>query len=171
MSTSRDLLKALGKPVDVRKLIDKLAFDLEDLEVASLEQPRLRLRAGRLQTQMMLRKLELKSRLAAIVGKKSIHIRHKHGNSYTATAIKNELGYDPEVRHAQRKLDEAEALESYAQDLTDAFTERSKALFNLVGLRRSEMSSELRAAKGQAEVDALRDKARKMRDRIEEDYL
>jgi len=167
MSTSRDLLKALMKPVDVRKLIDKLAFDLDDLEVASLEQPRLRLRAGRLQSQMLLRKLELKGKVAAIVGQKSIHIRHKHGNSYTATAIKNELGYDRDVRHAQRKLDEAEALESYAKDLTECFKERSMALSNLIRLRSSEISSELRAAKGQAEVNELREKARRMRDRLE----
>lgn len=170
MHSDRDLLKALSKPVDVRKLIDKLAFDLDGLEEASMEQPKLRLRAGRLQVQMMLRKAQLKRQLAAVTGKKSIHIRKKHGNSYTATAIKNELGYDSEVHYAQRKLDEAEALEEYAKDLTEAFGERSKTLFNLVKLRVSEMGSELRQVKGQAEVDELRKKAHKMRDRMEAEW-
>lgn len=169
MSTSHDLLKSLMKPVDVKKLIDRLSFDLEDLETAAMEQPRLRLRAGRLQSQMLLRKLELKRKVAAVVGKKSINIRHKHGNNYTATAIKNELGYDHDVKHAQQKLDEAEALESYASDLTECYKERSMALLNLTKLRSSEISSELRSVKGQAEVKALREKARKMRDRYEEE--
>jgi hypothetical protein len=168
--SDRDLLKALGRPVDVRKLIDKLAFDLDGLEEASMEQPTLRLRAGRLQVQMMLRKAQLKRQLLAVIGKKSIHIRKKHGNSYTATAIKNELGYDPEVHRAQRKLDEAEALEEYAKDLTEAYGERSKTLFNLVKLHVSEMGSELRQAKGEAEVNELKSRARKMRDRMDAEW-
>ena len=166
-NSDRELLKALSKPVDVSRLIDKLSFDLEQLEEASMDQPRLRLKAGRLQVQMMLRKAQLKRELAALIGKKSIHIRHKHGNNYTATAIKNELGYDREVKHAQRQLDEAEALEEYAKDLTEAFKERSMAILNLRSLRVSEMGSELRSVKGQSEVNELRQKASKMRDRME----
>lgn len=168
--SDRQLLKALSKPVDVHKLIDKLAFDLDGLEEASMDQPRLRLRAGRLRVQMMLRKSQLKRRLAAVTGKKSIHIRRKHGNSYTATAIKNELGYDPEVHRAQRKLDEAEALEAYAGDLVDSFKERSIVLLNLSRIKSSEISHELRAVKGQAEVNELRKKAHKMRDRMEAEW-
>jgi hypothetical protein len=165
--SDRELLKALSKPVDVRRLIDKLSFDLDGLEEASMDQPKLRLRAGRLQVQMLLRKAQLKRQLAALIGKKSIHIRHKHGNNYTATAIKNELGYDHEVRTAQRQLDEAEALEEYAKDLTESFKERSMAILNLRSLRVSEMGSEIRSAKGRAEVDELRKKASKMRDRMD----
>lgn len=170
MSSDRDLLKALTKPVDVKRLIEKLAFDLDGLEEASMDQPTLRLRSGRLQVQMMLRKAQLKRELAAIIGHKSQRIRRKHGNSYTATAIKNELGYDRDVRHAQRKLDEAEALEEYAKDLTEAYGERSKTIFNLVKLRVSEIGSELRQVKGKAEVDALSHKARKLRDRFEAEW-
>jgi hypothetical protein len=167
MSTNRDLLKALSKPVDVRKLIDKLSFDLDGLEEASMDQPKLRLRAGRIRVQMMLRKSELKRHLASVIGKKSIHIRREHGNSYTATAIKNELGYDHDVRYAQRKLDEAEALEAYAGDLVDSFKERSIVLLNLSRIRSSEVSHELRAVKGQAEIAELSKRARRMRDRFE----
>jgi hypothetical protein len=169
-SSDHDLLKALTKPVDVRRLIDKLSFDMDGLEEASMDQPKLRLRAGRLQVQMMLRKAQLKRQLAALIGKKSIRIRHKHGNNYTATAIKNELGYDHDVHKAQRQLDEAEALEEYAKDLTESYGERSKTIFNLIKLRVSEVGSELRSVKGQAEVDELRKKARKMRDRFEEEF-
>jgi hypothetical protein len=166
-SSDHELLKALSKPVDVRRLIDKLSFDLDGLEEASMDQPKLRLKAGRLQVQMMLRKSQLKRHLAALIGKKSIHIRRKHGNSYTATAIKNELGYDRDVRHAQRQLDEAEALEEYAKDLTESFKERSMAILNLRSLRVSEIGSELRSVKGHAEVDELRKKAHKMRERMD----
>jgi hypothetical protein len=168
--SERDLLKALQKPVDVRKLIDNLSFDLQELEEASMNQPTLRLKAGRLQVQMMLRKAQLKRHLAALIGKKSIHIRHKHGNNYTATAIKNELGYDHDVRKAQRELDEAEALEEYAKDLTESYKERSIAILNLRSLRVSEVGSELRSAKGRAEVEELQKKARKMRDRMEAEW-
>jgi len=167
--SDNNLLKALSKPVDVRRLIDKLAFDLDDLEDAAMHQPSLRLKSGRLQVQMMLRKSQLKRELAAIIGKKSIRIRRKHGNSYTATAIKNELGYDSEVRHAQRKLDEAEALEAYAADLTESYKERSMAILNLTKLRASETNSELRAVKNQSEVEAMRKKAHHMRNRLEQE--
>ncbi len=163
--SDHDLLKALSKPVDVRKLIDKIAFDLDDLEEASMNQPKLRLTAGRLQVQMMLRKAQLKRELAAVIGKKSIRIRQKHGNSYTATAIKNELGYDSEVRHAQRKLDEAEALEAYASDVTDAIKERSMVLLSLTRLRGSEISNELQSVRGHAATQELWEQARKLRDR------
>lgn len=165
----RDLLKALTKPVDVKKLIDQLAFDLDDLEEASMNQPKLRLRAGRVNRQMMLKKAALKRELSAIIGKKSIHIRQKHGNSYTATAIKNELGYDSDVRHAQKKFDEAEAVEAFAGDLADCFKERSMVLLSLTRLRGSEVASELRAVKGHEEIDGLREKARHMRSRFKEE--
>lgn len=165
--SDRQLLKALSKPVDVKKLIDKLTFDLDSLEEASMDQPRLRLRAGRLRVQMLLRKSQLKRELASLIGKKSIHIRRKHGNSYTATAIKNELGYDHDVRAAQRHLDEAEALESYAGDLVDCYKERSIVLLNLSRIRSSEVSHELRSVKGKAEVEELRNRAHKMRNRFE----
>jgi|HubBroStandDraft_5_1064220.scaffolds.fasta_scaffold283734_1 hypothetical protein len=168
--SDRELLKVLTKPVDVRRLVDKLSFDLDGLEEASMDQPKLRLKAGRLKVQMMLHKLQLKRKLAALIGKKSIHIRHKHGNNYTATAIKNELGYDHEVREAQRRLDEAEALEEFAQDFREAFKERSMAILNLSRIRSSETSSELRAVKGQAEINDQRKRARKMRDRMEREW-
>jgi hypothetical protein len=169
-SSDRDLLKALSKPVDVCRLIDKLSFNLDGLEEASMDQPRLRLKAGRLQVQMLLKKAQIKRELAALIGRKSIHIRHKHGNNYTATAIKNELGYDREVKHLQRKLDEAEALEQYAKDLTEAFKERSMCLLSLTRLRTSETGSELRAVKGQSEVSEQRKRAHRMRDRFEAEW-
>lgn len=168
MHTSKSLLKIISKPVDVKRLIDKLGFDLDGLEEAAMDQPRLRLKAGRLKVQMILHKAQLKRHLSAVIGKKSIHIRRKHGNSYTATAIRNELGYDKDVRRAQKQFDIADALETFATDLTESYKERSMALLNLVKLRNSEVASELRAVKGRAEVEGLLSKAKKLRDSYEE---
>lgn len=161
------LLEVLAKPVDVRRLVDDLPFDLDTLEDASVNQPKLRLRAGRLRIQMLFRKAQLNRRLQAIIGKKSIRIRRRHGNSYTATAIKNELGYDPEVRRAQRKFDAADALEKFAYDITECYKERSMMLVSLGKQRGSEISSEIRSAQGRAEVEALREKARRKRQELE----
>jgi hypothetical protein len=168
VSSSKQLLRAISKPVDVKKLLDRVSFDLDGLEEAGMEQPRLRLRAGRLKVQMMLRRAELKRHLASVIGKESVNIRHKHGNSYTATAIRNELGYNHDVRKAQKAFDTAEALESFADDIREVYKERSMLLFSLSRLKGSEISNELRAVKGQADMNHLRERARKMRDSYED---
>lgn len=65
-----DLIELLQSPVDVKRLVRKLKFSIDDLESAAEEQPRLRLEAGKFKAQMGLNKASSKRKLARIVGKK-----------------------------------------------------------------------------------------------------
>src|SRR5271157_109878 len=102
------LQEFIDKPVDIKKLVDRLVFDLDDLEHAAQKQPKLRLEVGRLKAQMALNVSTLKRRLSRIVGRKSLKIRHRE-DRITESAIKNSLSLDDEVQVAQKKLERAEA--------------------------------------------------------------
>ena len=132
-----------------------------------MEQPKLYLRAGRFRAQAILKMSKLRRRLQSISGEKSLHIRQKR-TGLTETAIKGRLVLDPEIQHAQRKYDEAEVLDEFAKQLSEAYKERLMAIGMLVKLQASEISSELRSVKGKAAVEMMDKKMRHFRERLPE---
>ena len=123
----QDLMDILAEPVDVRKLVDRLQFSMSNLEEAAMEQPKLYLRAGRFRAQSILRVSQLRRRLIALSGEKSIKIR-QHKEGLKEAEYKGRLALDPEVKRAQRKYDEAEVLDEFAKQLSEAYKERLMAL-------------------------------------------
>ena len=166
-SYDQDLMLLLAEPVDVKKLVDRLQFSMDTLELAAMEQPKLYLRAGRFRAQSILRMSKLRRRLQSISGEKSLKIRQKR-SGLTETAIKGRLTLDPEVSHAQRKYDEAEVLDEFAKQLSEAYKERLMAIGMLVKLTASEISSELRSVKGKAAVEMMDKRMEHLRKRLPE---
>jgi hypothetical protein len=161
MKQDKELLALLESPVDVKRLIRKLAFNMDALESAAQNQPRLRLEAGRLKAQVALEQSTLKRRLSRIIGKKSIRAR-RHGEKVTEGAVKNALSLDEEVQDAQKKFDKSEAIDVIVNQLLEAYKDRSMMISVLTRLQASEISSRLAAVKGDEEVRELHKRARKI---------
>lgn len=164
---SDTLLDIIGAPVDIKKLVSRLTFDLDDLEKAEHRQPRLRLEAGRFRAQIALKEKSVKRKLNRLIGKKSLRIRDL-GEHKTEAAVKNVLSQDREVQKAQKKADTLEVYSDFAKDLMEAFKERSMALSNLTRLRSAEIGSHLASVKGEDEVDRIRKRAERMHHRLDD---
>ena len=163
----RRLVEVLERPVDVKKLVDRLFFAEDNLEKAATYQPTLQLEVGRLRFQTMIKKSSLKRRLAKITGERGLKIR-KHDEIKTEGAVKGKLALDPEVMHMQKKFDMAEAYDVFAEGLRETVKERLMAIGIIAKLRSSEMSAEIRSAQGEEVVEKMRKKARDARKRFEE---
>jgi hypothetical protein len=159
-----ELIELLQSPVDVKRLVKKLKFSIEDLESAAEEQPRLRLEAGKFKAQMGLNKASSKRKLGRIIGKKSLKLR-KSGEYKTEGAVKNKLALDSKVQRYQKAFDTYEVYSEFADDLMQAYTERSMAVNILTRLRSSEINSNIAAVKGDEEVQRMRKKARHLSSR------
>lgn len=157
----------IDKPVDIRKLVDRLTFDIDDLEEAAIKQPKLRLEAGRLKAQMALNTSTLKRRLARIVGKKSLKIRHRE-DRITESAIKNSLSLDDEVQKAQKHFDKSEAYSELVSQLVECYKERTMMISVLTRLRASEINSQIASVRGEEEMKSMRHKARNVKDQFAE---
>lgn len=161
MNQDKELLALLESPVDVKRLIRKLKFNVDGLESAAQSQPSLRLEAGRLKAQVTLEQSTLKRRLSKIIGKKSIKAR-KYGEKVTEGAVKNTLSLDDEVQEAQKKFDKSEAVDVIVNQLLEAYKDRSMMISVLTRLQASEISSRLASVKGDEEVRDLHKKASKI---------
>ena len=167
MKVNRDIVELLEREVDVKRLVDKLFFNIDNLEIAALKQPKLYLEAGRLRAQAALEVGTLKRKLGKIYGEESIKIRHKR-TGLTETAIKSKISMNHEVQSAQKQLDNAEVYEEFAKQLTEAYKERLMVIAVLSRLRASEVSSELRAVKNNETVQGMRKRAHQARKHFEE---
>lgn len=156
------VLAMIEQPVDIQRLVRKLAFSEDEIENAALRQPGLQLEVGRLRAQLYMRKASLRRRLARVRAKKGLKIRHRE-SGLTETAIKSQLDLDPDVERMQKKFDIAEAMDVAIDDLREAYKERNMVLGFLVKLRASEMDSEIRHAKTGEALDKLSKRASKAR--------
>jgi hypothetical protein len=163
----QELLKILEKPVEVKKLIDNLFFNADDLEDAALHQPGLRLKSGKFRAQTMMRLKNLQRKLGRISAEKSLDIRHRK-SGLTETAIKGRLSLDKDVQSAQRKADYADVYDEFAKQLVEAAKERGMVIAILIRLRASETSSEVRSVKNSEESERMHHRAHKVRSAYEE---
>src|SRR5476651_2167875 len=113
MKISRELVELLERPVDVKKLVDRLFFNADALEDAAIKQPKYYLEAGRFRSQAALRVSTLKRRLGKISGEASVKLRHKQEYK-TEGAIKSQLALNKDVQSVQKKMDEAEVYYEFA---------------------------------------------------------
>jgi len=163
----RHVVEMLERAVDVKRLVDKLFFDIDDLETAALKQPTLYLESGRFRAQVSLSLASYKRKLSRLTGKKSMRVR-KHSDNLTETAIKTQLSMDSEIQSLQKKLDDYQVYEGFSKDLMEAYKERIMVIAILSRLRASEMNSELRHAQSEDEVERIRKRASKVRKSFEE---
>jgi hypothetical protein len=167
MKISRELVELLEREVDVKHLVDKLFFSVDDLETAAIKQPKYYLEAGRFRSQAALRVSTLKRRLARINGEASLKIKHNR-TGMTATELKYEVSSSRKVQETQKKLDMAEVLYEFASQLTESYKERLMVIAILSRIQVSEMNSSLRSVQNEETVKAMRHRAHKARARFEE---
>jgi|HubBroStandDraft_5_1064220.scaffolds.fasta_scaffold04165_3 hypothetical protein len=167
----RDVLEFLSRPVDVRRLIQRLAFDLDNFDQANMEQPRLSLEAGRYRTQAALMKARLELQLETKQAELGNVLRRRGQDAKKAPtdkAVQGKVILDPEVQSLRKRLYLAEATEVWAKQLAEAYQyQRLAVLKNIGEVRASEISNEIRTVKGRAAVDGLRRQAEKMRKRYD----
>lgn len=155
-----ELLLFINKPVDLKRLVRKVTFDLDDLERAAQQQQDLRLEAGRFKAQAALLVANRKRRLLKVVGRKSLKIRHRE-DKVTESSIKNSLSLDSKVQSLQKKYDNAEVYYEAASQVVEVFKERAMMLSILTRLRASEISSNVASVQGKSKLKDMKKRARR----------
>lgn len=156
----RRVVEMLEKPVDVKKLVDRLFFAIDNLEEAAILQPKYYLESGRFKAQTALQLASYKRKYSRLLGKKSLRIRKKE-SGLKEGEVKAYLSVDPELQALQKKIDQADVYEDFAKQLVEAYKERLMVLAVLARLRASEINSELRQVKSEDDVRRLRKRAEK----------
>lgn len=169
MNETKDIVQQLEKPVDVKLLIDKLSFDADDFDQANLEQPKLRLEAGRYRTWAVLEKARSEFRVEIVEAELGIELRDgKEEKKLTEKAIQQNVVVSKDYRQARRMAYLAKATEEWAKQLTEAYDQRLMVLNNIVKIRTGEMASNLRSVKEKAAVDVMMKKAERLRRNLDE---
>jgi Fe2+ transport system protein B len=167
MKVNRAIVEMLERPVDVKKLVDRLYFNADDLETAALKQPKLYLESGRFRAQTSLEAKRLARKLAKEIGIRSLKIRQR-SNIKTEGAVKSQLSKSHTIQSLQKRVDDSEVYEEFAKQLTEAYKERLMVLALLSRLKASEISSEIRKVKNAETVDAMRKRAHNVRKHFKE---
>lgn len=155
--------------VDLPKLVDQLRFDVDNLERATLNQPKLYLTASRLRAQIMQKSARAKRRYDQLVSEKKLKLRRQNfgkgkGDKLTEGGLTDTVSMSPMVRKARMRLDRLEALEELSKLLVDTFRQRRDTIRNLIEIKSAEMSNEIWAVRRnmeQSKVDKMRRKARR----------
>lgn len=172
MNPTNEILEFVQKPVEVRGLMKRLSFDLDNFELEGKQQARLYLEAGRYHTQAVLRRARLELRTEALEADLGIQYKSKvtkDKKPLTDKAVSNRVQTNPDRIAAREKLALAEATEVWSKQLLEAFRQREQMLKMVGGMRQSEISSELRSVKEKGIVDQMAKKAKRVRDEYEEE--
>lgn len=172
MNDAREILELLERPVDVRRLMKELAFDLDGFEEANRRQPRLFLEAGRYLTAAVLNKARAENRLESLKAEEGLRLRGKKTDgkkSLTEKAIEDVVNTNPQISKSKQTYYLAKAAEVWAKQLLEAYNHRLQVLSNITRIRTGEMATELRAVKEKAAVDDMRERAEKVRRSMEDD--
>lgn len=170
MNPLNEILEFVEKPVDVRRLIERLSFDLDNFEDEGRKQPRLYLEAGRYHTQIVLRRARLELQTEALEAELGIGYKKTVSTDkkpLTDKGVANRVQINPERLKAREKLALAEATEVWSKQLLEAYRQREQMLKMVGGMRQSEISSELRAAKEKGIVDQMNKRAKRVRDEFD----
>lgn len=164
-----NLYKLLDSKVNMVKLIDRLAFDPDELEEAAVEQPGLYLEASRWRIQQMKLRLVRAAkveRLKSKVGLAQRREKHTHrGERITEGHIKDIVELNPRLRKARIRLERAYLLEEFGKSLVETFRQREHMVRELLQSRGQEISSEIRQVKNRMAGNDIRKKARKLHDK------
>ena len=163
--TSEEFLDA---PVDLRRLVDGLAFDVDQLEEAARMQPRLNLEAGRFRVQKIrahaVAKLEYDQTAAQEKTKIRKFINDKGKPKYsTEGAVAERSLANPALIRLRQKVDAAQEAEELAKMLTESYKQRSMMILVVGRIQSAEVNSEVqdvRSRVAQEEVNKIRTKAR-----------
>lgn len=169
----KEILEILRAPVDVRRLINRLAFDLDNFDRANMEQPRLSLEAGRYRTQAALLRARVELQLETKQAELGVQLRRRGEGAKKAPtdkAITSKVVLDPEVQALRKRLYLAEATEIWSKQLAEAYQYQRLAVLKVIGeIRASELASELRTVKEKGALDIVRRAAEKARSRFEQE--
>ncbi len=173
MNDAREILELLERPVDVRKLMKELSFDLDALEDANRRQSRLFLEAGRYLTGCVLQKARAENQLETTVAETGLKLRAEKMEStkkgLTEKAIEDVVNTSKEVRRCKQTFAMAKAAETWGKQLLEAYNHRLQVLGNLTKIRTGEMATSLRAVKEKAVVDDMERRADKVRRSFEDE--
>src|SRR5580765_4874402 len=153
MNDPKEILRWLENPVNVKRLVTKLSFDLDGFEMANLEQPSLNLEAGRYLTQAVLEKVRAELKLEVGTAEIAQNIRDRYeGSKLTEKALAERLALDKEGITLKRNAYLAKTTEVWAKQLLEAYNQRLQVLSNITKIRTGEMATNLRVVKEEAAV-------------------
>lgn len=122
------LLMLLKEDVDVKQLVEKVAFNEAELISAAFEQPILTKAAHQLRVQCMHRRAALEQKInlrISMIGQKYRNVRNSKGRrENTEGAVKAYAEMQPSVIKLRKRLNIAYAREELAKGLIDVFRTR-----------------------------------------------
>jgi hypothetical protein len=168
-NTTNEILALVEREVNVKRLVDKLSFDLENFEQANLEQPKLYLEAGRYRTWAVLEKGRAEVRLETGMAKYGLELRErKSDRGLTEKAIAEMVASSKDIVKLKQRVYMAKATDEWARQLLEAYNQRLEVLKNITKIRSGEMATELRSVKEKAAVDTMRRTQERARRELED---
>ena len=175
VSTNNDF-DLLSTPVDVKKLVGKLAFDEDGLEEAAMENAKLLFEAARYRVMKMRRSAKLKFAYETVYAEQRARGRKRkndgEGRGPTESAIADAAMSSEEVQELRQKMDEANAQEELSKSLLECFRVRRDMIKAIATIRASEISAELRDVRENLkrdELDKVKANMRRQVDSMNED--
>jgi hypothetical protein len=163
-------------PVNVKRLIEKLQLDEDNLEEAALESARLTFEAGRYRVIKMRKRARASLAYDMLFAERRLRGRKKKDEdgrkSFTEGAVSDLAQTSPEVATAKRDLDEAFAAEEVSKILLECYRIRRDMIKGIAQIRGAEISNELRSVRENMkhdEMDKLRKNVRARFDTSEEE--
>lgn len=169
MNNTKEILEQLETPVDVKRLIDRLPFDLDNLEQANVENPRLFLEAARYQTWAVLEKGRADVKLETKEAELYVDFKDRKVEKQTDKELVAKVASAPDVIKLKQRVYLAKASEVWAKQLVEAYNHRQQVLNNITKIRTAEVSNALRAVKEKAAMSTVRQEAERMRRRYDQE--
>ena len=130
------MLELLNEDVDIKQLLDKVAFHEAELIQAAFEQPMLMKAAHQVRVQCMHRRAALENKLnlqISLVGQKYRNVRNDKGRrENTEGAVKAYAEMRPHISKLRSKLNIAYAKEELAKGLIEVFRDRREMIKTIV---------------------------------------
>ena len=166
---SNQLKDVLDKPVNLRGLIQRIAFEPESLEDAALEQPGLYLEASRYRTLKMRKRLSRELQRDMVKADFGLQRRKKKlADKLTESAIKDSVMLSQEVVTAEKELNRSLVEEEWSKGLVETFRQRQKVIEVLKDIRISESTPIVRKVRNELAMKSMRRAAEKARERYDE---
>lgn len=166
MNSTKEILEQLETPIDVQRLISKLPFDLDNLDQANNENPRLYLEAARYLTWAVLEKARAETKLETAEAQLYVSLKDSP-TKQTDKAITAMVASSKDIVKLKQKAYLAKASEVWAKQLVEAYNKRQEVLNNITRIRTAEVSNALRVVKEKAALTTVRQEAEKMRRRFD----
>jgi hypothetical protein len=164
-----DWLELLDGEIQIRGLVESLAFDPDMVERAGAEQAKLYYDASRYHLKIWRRLSALQAKLDVAKAEAGLRIRAKgngSGRGPSIPEVADLVSLDKFVRKLNDKIRVVTAHEKYAELLVKSYMARQSALKVVSETRNAEINGAVRTVKQRMASDSMRERMESLRSRV-----